>query len=370
MPIIPKQDTGERGRRLGEILPSGRVKGARFAVRRRFRWALFVAALAQAVSTLALATEADLAEILRFAAEVAQKGDWREARYRWEQAAKIDPDNPRILNNLAVASEVLGEDDRAERFFARAVALSGGDPRIEDNAARAALFRRAAKGADAPKDTASAAPERASSRGSRRGTVRVPVRLPLPARLDLSRQKSLLVAGFLSNETDLMDTGREIVRFLRAEFHKHTALEVRDVTPPPAVPEQPVEEFIANAEFWKHLGREHEADLILSGLVRYSRRDVSGFGDVDIVSETTGQKVRQTKFIEQEKFIFEVEVFFFDGATGSLRYRDRFQRSAIYRGLSNDPITAFYELSETIAGDVLAVVSPRTRDDVRVIFKS
>jgi hypothetical protein len=352
------------------VLSIGRIPSVECAVRRRFRSTSLLLVLAAAVSAKALATEADLEEILRFAAEVAQKGDWREARYRWEQAAKMEPTNPRILNNLAVASEVLGEGDKAKELYDRAIALRGGDTRIEDNAARAALFRRAAKAPDPGKDPGAAAPAATPSHHSRRGGIRVEVKLPLPARLDVSGDKSFLVAGFLSNESDLMDTGREIVRFLRAEFHKHTSLEVRDVTPPPAVPEQTIEDLLANAEFWKHLGREYEADLVLSGAVRFGRRDVSGFSDVDTISETTGQKVRQTRFVEQEQFTFEVEVFFFDGATGNLLFRDRFQRSALYRGLSNDPLTAFYELSETIAGDVLAVVSPRNREDVRVIFKS
>ena len=48
---------------------------------------------------------------------------------------------------------------------------------------------------------------------------------------------------------------------------------------------------------------------------------------------------------------------------------DRLQRDAVYRGTQNDPITAFYELSESIAPDVLAIVKPRTREDVRFVFK-
>jgi hypothetical protein len=335
-------------------------------------FAIFLVGFAVVVAAPALATKAGLEEILRFAAEVAQKGDWREARYRWEQAAAIEPDNPRVINNLAVASEVLGDAEKARALYDKALALGGADSRIEDNSERAAFFRHAEKGAEAGKDgrVEPSADAAASSRRNRRGGIRIPVKLPLAARLDLTGDKSFLVAGFLSNETELLDSGREIVRFLRAEFHKHTALKVRDVTPPPAVPEQPLEEFAANTEFWKHLGREHEADLILSGAIRFSRRDASGFGDVDSVSPVTGQKVRQTQFVEQEQFTFQVDVLFFDGATGALLFRDRFQRNAIYRGLSNDPITAFYDLSETIAADTLAVVTPRSRDDVRVIFKN
>jgi len=36
----------------------------------------------------------------------------------------------------------------------------------------------------------------------------------------------------------------------------------------------------------------------------------------------------------------------------------------------NDPIAAFYELSESIADDVLAIVAPRRRVEVRLIFKN
>lgn len=311
-------------------------------------------------------------ETLRFAAEIAQRGDWREARYRWEQAARADAENPRILNNLAVANEVLGELDKARDLYTQALARARDDSRIKENADRAALFYRTAhheQGGDS--ESATAPPDAgARSRKGRGGAVSVPVKLPLPPRLDISKNESLLVAGFLSNETDLLDTGHEIVRFLRTEFHKRTGLLVRDVTPPPAVPEQPVEDFVRNAEFWKHLGRTYDADLVISGVVNFTRRDASGFGDVDSISPVTGQKVRRTQYVEQEEFRYDVEVFFFDGKTGALLFRDRFQRSAVYRGQSNDPITAFYQMSETIASDVLAVVSRRTRDEARYIFKA
>jgi hypothetical protein len=199
--------------------------------------------------------------------------------------------------------------------------------------------------------------------------VEVAVILPLPPKLDVSTLKSLLVASFLVNESELLDLNREIVRFLRAEFRKNSALRVLDVTPAPAIPEQTLEDMIANAPFWRELGREHAADLIVSGVLRYTRSDASGFKDVDFVDERTGQKVKQTRFVEQERFEFEVEVLFFAGGTGELLHRDRFRRDAVYGGISNDPITAFYDLSETIAGDVLSVIAQRERQDVRYVFK-
>ena len=107
-------------------------------------------------------------------------------------------------------------------------------------------------------------------------TVRLTVSLPLPARLDLTNDKTLLVASFLARQTDLMDVGNELARFLRIEFRKKAALQVLEVTPPPAIPEQTLDDLAANHEFWQMLGREHGADLIVSGSIRFDRRDASG----------------------------------------------------------------------------------------------
>jgi len=195
------------------------------------------------------------------------------------------------------------------------------------------------------------------------------VDLPVPARLDLASAHTLLVVSFLTNESTLLDVNRELVRFLRSEYRKHTALEVLDVTPPPAVPEQTLEDLIANREFWKYLGREYGADLIVSGVSTFERRDHSGFRDVDTVHPATGQKVRSSEFVEQEQFQYDMDVIFMDGATGELRFRDHITRAATFQGTQNDPITAFFDLSDSIAPDVLAIVKPRTRQGIRIIFR-
>jgi hypothetical protein len=193
--------------------------------------------------------------------------------------------------------------------------------------------------------------------------------LPVPPRLVLDGSEQVLVTSFLSEETNLLDTNRELVRFLRSEFRKYTEHTVPEINPPPAIPEQTVEDLVANHEFWKHLGRNYDSDLIVSGVITYDRVDISGFQDVDLVSSTTGQKVRRNRFVEQEEFRYALDLFFIDGATGTLRFRDRLHRNVVFQGLQNDPIAAFYALSESIASDVLAVVTTRTRADTRTIFK-
>ena len=193
--------------------------------------------------------------------------------------------------------------------------------------------------------------------------------LPLPPRLKLDGVKTILVASFLVNDSQLLNVNRELVRFLRGEFRKHTSFEIQDINPPPAVPEQSLDDMAQNAPFFRWLGKEHGSDVVVTGAMHYTRRDASGFESVDIVSEATGQKVRQTRFVEQEEFAAVLDVLYLSGTDGSLLFRDRMRRQAVFAGLANDPISGFYQLGNSLAGDVLSVVAPRTRTDARLLFK-
>jgi hypothetical protein len=316
-------------------------------------------------------------DTMRFAADMAKRGNWREAKFRWDQVVREEPHNPKVLNNLAVALEALGEPGAARATYDRALGVAGDNPVVVANRQRAERFwGQVEREGDAEPPTYDVnglipgeAEGLAPGKKQKDKSFKVAVTLPVPARLDLGDRRTVLVASFITDESELLDVNRELVRFVRAELRKHSGLELLPVVPPPAVPEQTLEDMIANAEFWKYLGQEFAADLIVSGIMRYDRRDSSGFRDVDVISPTTGQKVRQSQFVEQERFSYELDLVFMDGRTGELLFRDRLQRSAVFRGTQNDPINAFYELSESIAPDLLAIVRPRTREDIRFVFK-
>lgn len=308
-------------------------------------------------------------QTLDFAVEMARKGNWREARFRWEQAASSLPNDPRILNNLGVASEILGDPEAADGYYRRARELAPRSATIAENLARfQALQDESGQDDDQPLDQ----DVDLSIVGKKppRGSFRVSARFRLPPRLDVSKYESLLVASFKPEESDLLDVNRELTRYLRRQITKDSSLTVREVVPPPAIPEQTIDDLIANAEFWRHLGREYDADLVVSGVVNFSRRETSGFRNVDTISRTTGQKVRETRFVEEEEFTHSLQILFMDGRTGELLYRDRIERTARFPGTTNDALTVFYGLVEAIARDVLAVVSPRMREDVRLVFDS
>src|SRR4051794_39724262 len=50
---------------------------------------------------------------LSFGVDMARRGLWNEALFRFREAEKLDPENPRIQSNLAVAYEASGKFDQA-----------------------------------------------------------------------------------------------------------------------------------------------------------------------------------------------------------------------------------------------------------------
>src|SRR3990170_6247453 len=65
----------------------------------------------------------DAKEQVEFGIQVAQRGLWREAIYRWERATQMDPTYAAAFNNLAIAYENEGQLDRARGAYEKAVAL-------------------------------------------------------------------------------------------------------------------------------------------------------------------------------------------------------------------------------------------------------
>ena len=70
---------------------------------------------------------------IAFGIEVAQKGLWKEARFRFERAVELDPQNASALNNLAIALEQQGEFDDARKYYERALDLNPGNLYIQQN---------------------------------------------------------------------------------------------------------------------------------------------------------------------------------------------------------------------------------------------
>lgn len=100
---------------------------------------------------------------------MARRGLWNEAVFRFEQAQRSNPNNPRLLNNLAVAYEAVGRYDKALATYQKAVRMAPGESQIRQNLSRFSQFyesfRPDEEGGEAARAGAKEAPQDAGTAG-------------------------------------------------------------------------------------------------------------------------------------------------------------------------------------------------------------
>jgi type IV pilus assembly protein PilF len=70
---------------------------------------------------------------VEFGMQVAQRGLWREAIYRWEKAVEVDPTYAAAFNDLAIAYEHEGQLDKARKAYEKALELDPNNSQIRQN---------------------------------------------------------------------------------------------------------------------------------------------------------------------------------------------------------------------------------------------
>ena len=78
-------------------------------------------------------TRTDAKSQVQFGIDVAQRGLWREAIYRWERATQIDPNYAEAYNDLAVAYEHEGQLEKARKAYEKALELAPSNAQIRQN---------------------------------------------------------------------------------------------------------------------------------------------------------------------------------------------------------------------------------------------
>lgn len=81
----------------------------------------------------------------RFGVRMAKMNLWREARFRFQRATQIDPQNALAHNNLAVAFEATGDFDSAAKEYREALRLDRSNQYIQKNYSRFVEFTQKAK---------------------------------------------------------------------------------------------------------------------------------------------------------------------------------------------------------------------------------
>ena len=70
---------------------------------------------------------------VEFGINVAQRGLWREAIYRWEKAAELDPTYAAAYNDLGIAYEHEGQLEKARKAYEKALELDPNNAQVRQN---------------------------------------------------------------------------------------------------------------------------------------------------------------------------------------------------------------------------------------------
>lgn len=198
--------------------------------------------------------------------------------------------------------------------------------------------------------------------------VRVTLSVPVPERIDMTGVKRILVTRLIvDQEVSEFDLGKEVVTAIRRDLHLKARLDMIDVDPP-SLPEQPLQELLANTGFWRRMAEQYEADLIITGQTSFKVTDRSGYVQVDTVSPMTGQRIRRSQFVEREAFILDLRLFFLRGSTGELLDEDHFNGEDTYKGHGTDRLGGMFDLYEQMAEDIRGIVAPGWRQVQRNLF--
>ena len=94
---------------------------------------LLLAAFSLSTATAMADSRDEARSQVDFGINVAQRGLWREAIYRWEKAVELDPKYAAAYNDLAIAYEHEGQLEKARKAYDKALELDPNNTQIRQN---------------------------------------------------------------------------------------------------------------------------------------------------------------------------------------------------------------------------------------------
>jgi hypothetical protein len=233
----------------------------------------------------------------------------------------------------------------------------------------------------------------------------IPVEIPIQSKIDVTSFQRVLIAGFVTGGTTSIDPNTETARLLRSQLRSKQDLRVIDSdvmalneeadrrqastpTPPPvpapasaqsdAAAEDAdlarYERIFADTVFWKELGQQYEAPLIVTGSVLFT--EVSKSGVVSRPQSFTDprsgveeyQSVRQ--FSDMKGYALTPKFIFIDGRTGAQLYSETYHEETLYPAGQNTPaLSSYFELMDKLLPSFLNTLSNQKIRGSRVLLK-
>lgn len=227
--------------------------------------------------------------------------------------------------------------------------------------------------------------------------VEVPVETPLKSKLDVTRFRRILIAGFVTDLVDAdVDLSAETSRLLQNQLRSNTRIQVLEPDRPPLqdaldnilarldeegsyVSEEKeqyaleADRLLEDPEFWRKMGEEYQQPLIVTGRLGFQGQNRSGFQPEERVVRDTGgspRLVRGNRYSERKGFTLSAELYFIDSKTGELIHKERFTEEVLYGERQQvSPLSSYFELMDRLLPNFLGVITPQRIRGTRVLLR-
>ena len=235
------------------------------------------------------------------------------------------------------------------------------------------------------------------------------IETPIQPKLDVSSFQRVLVVGFIGGGSKDVDANMETVRLLRSQLRTRSQLKVieAEVVPladvvdrtraaaaetapaePAAAPAgdakdeklttekdlEAYDQIFADVAYWKKLGEEYQAPLIITGTVYFAPINKSGIVErtSQEYSDAFGRRqvgtVRQ--WMDRKGYTLVPKLVFIDGRTGTTLYSESIREEILYDASQNTPaLSAYFELMDRYLPSFLSALSSQKIRGTRVLLK-
>ena len=207
------------------------------------------------------------------------------------------------------------------------------------------------------------------------GTREVELRLPVRAKLAAAGQERVYVGPFMresqGDEGSVQlgfDVAGEFERYLRRLLRKETRFNII-----PSIegvrPGSSDSLAVANdSEFWRQLGAQTQADLIIAGSIDFQVQDRSGYKTEEYVSPIDGRTYYRQVLVEQTGFAYDILLNIYDGRTGKLVLQEPLKDFQERPERNFDEFTGMFANLFAMENRLIGVFVPRTVKSKRLLF--
>jgi hypothetical protein len=230
------------------------------------------------------------------------------------------------------------------------------------------------------------------------GYLEVPIDMPVQSKIDTTRFRRVLIAGFASDIGGAeVEVGSETVRLLQNQLRANSRMQVVEADRPPLedalaeaksrlaesgkVTKDERDQFrletdrvLQDQEFWRKVGEEYQSPLIVTGRIGFEEQNRSGFqADERVVRDPATSRPRLTRgnrYLERRGYTLSADFHFVDGRTGETLHKEKFTEEVLYAEEQKvSALSSYFELMDRLLPNFLGVISPQRIRGTRVLLR-